>query len=86
MERKTQLEPLSTARKKKDLFIAIAGAKRKTPSLFGDLRRSARRHGGSVHGDHLCKCRVSRRRGGLRGSFKEGRKEGQSLIDLEEIL
>jgi hypothetical protein len=26
MERKTQLEPLSTARKKKDLFIAIAGA------------------------------------------------------------
>jgi hypothetical protein len=32
MERKTQLEPLSTARKKKDLFIAIAGAKRKTPS------------------------------------------------------
>jgi hypothetical protein len=33
MERKTQLEPLSTARKKKDLFIAIAGAKRKTPSL-----------------------------------------------------
>jgi hypothetical protein len=36
MERKTQLEPLSTARKKKDLFIAIAGAKRKTPSLTGD--------------------------------------------------
>jgi hypothetical protein len=33
MERKTQLEPLPTARKKKDLFIAIAGAKRKTPSL-----------------------------------------------------
>jgi hypothetical protein len=33
MERKTQLEPLSIARKKKDLFIAIAGAKRKTPSL-----------------------------------------------------
>jgi hypothetical protein len=33
MERKTQLGPLSTARKKKDLFIAIAGAKRKTPSL-----------------------------------------------------
>jgi hypothetical protein len=33
MERKTQLEPLSTARKKKDLFIAIAGEKRKTPSL-----------------------------------------------------
>jgi hypothetical protein len=30
------LEPLSTARKKKDLFIAIAGAKRKTPSLTGD--------------------------------------------------
>ena len=30
MERKTQLEPLSTARKKKDLFVAIAGAKRKT--------------------------------------------------------
>src|SRR5260370_18095285 len=36
MERKTQWEPLSTARKKKDLFIAIAGAKRKTPSLTGD--------------------------------------------------
>jgi hypothetical protein len=33
MERKTQLGPLSTARKKKDLFIAIAGAKRKNTEL-----------------------------------------------------
>jgi len=40
MERKTQLEPLSTARKKKDLFIAIAGAKRKTPSLTDMKSRS----------------------------------------------